>query len=66
MLVNTPEDLFNEWYEESLHYVDDLEDNLRVTIVNVELTIEDKLHIEKRLKAALEYANIYRNKLNNK
>jgi hypothetical protein len=66
VLVNTPEDLLNEWDEESLHYVDDLEDNLRVTIVNVELTIEDKLHIEKRLKAALEYANIYRNKLNNK
>lgn len=66
VLVNTPEDLLNEWDEESLHYVDDLEDNLRVTIVNVELTIEDKLHIEKRLKAALEYADMYRNKLNNK
>lgn len=66
VLVNTPEDLLNEWDEESLHYVDDLEDNLRVTIVNVELTTEDKLHIEKRLKAALEYADMYRNKLNNK
>lgn len=66
VLVNTPEDLLNEWDEESLHYMDDLEDNLRVTIVNVELTTEDKLHIEKRLKAALEYADMYRNKLNNK
>jgi hypothetical protein len=66
VLVNTPEDLLNEWDEPSLHYVDDLEDNLRVTIVNVELTTEDKLHIEKRLKAALEYADMYRNKLNNK
>ena len=66
VLVNTPEDLLNEWDEESLHYMDDLGDNLRVTIVNVELTTEDKLHIEKRLKAALEYADMYRNKLNNK
>ena len=63
VLVNTPEDLLNEWDEESLHYVDDIEDNLRVTIVDVELTNDDIVFIERRLSAALKYSEEYRNKI---
>lgn len=63
VLVNTPEDLLNEWDEESLHYVDDLEDNLRVTIVNVELTNDDIVFMERRLLAALKYSEEYKNKI---
>lgn len=66
VLSNTPEGLLNEWDEESLHYMDDIEDRLRVTVVDIELTPVDVKFMEGRLKAAYKYANEYRNKLNNK
>jgi hypothetical protein len=65
-LVNTPEELLNEWDEQSLHYMDDVEDRLRVTVIDIELTPADVKFMEGRLNAAYLYANEYRNKLNNK
>ena len=66
VLSNTPESLLNEWDEESLHYMDDIDDRLRVTVIDVELTDADKKFMENRFRAAYKYANEYRNKLNNK
>lgn len=66
VLVNTPEELLSDWDEPSLHYVDDLEDNLRVTVVNVKLTNDDIVFMERRLLAALKYSEEYKNKIINK
>lgn len=59
MLCNTPEDLLGEWDEPTLHYMDDLEDNMRATIVKIELTDDDIDNIERWLKVANEYAYEY-------
>ena len=67
VLVSTPETIKPEWESESLHYVDDFIDKrLCVTIVPVELTDDDILKIERRVKAAKEYADEYYQKLINK
>jgi hypothetical protein len=66
VLTTTPENIKPEWENDSLHYMDNLSDNLRVTVVPVELTDDDILKIERRVKAADEYANEYYNKLINK
>lgn len=66
MLCNTPEELLSEWDEPSLHYVDHLDDNMRATIVRVTLTNDDIATIEKWLKAADEYADIYAKTLKTK
>lgn len=67
VLVSTPETIKPEWENESLHYVDEfIDDRLCVTTVPVELTDDDILKIERRVKAADEYANEYYNKLINK
>lgn len=67
VLVSTPEELKPEWETESMHYVpDDFPLGLRTTKVDVELTDDDILKIERRLKAASEYADMYYNKLINK
>jgi len=67
VLVSTPETIKPEWESESLHFVDDFIDKrLCVTIVPVELTDDDILKIERRVKAAKEYADEYYNKLINK
>ncbi len=60
MLVNTPEELIPESEDDSLHYMDDLSDNLRQIIVPVELTDDDIKKIDERLDIAIEYANKYR------
>lgn len=60
MLVNTPEELIPESEDDSLHYMDDLSDNLRQVIVPVELTEDDIKKIDERLDIAIEYANKYR------
>jgi hypothetical protein len=65
-LTTTPEGIKPEWENDSLHYMDNLADNLRVTTVPVELTDDDILKIERRVKAANEYAEMYYNKLINK
>jgi hypothetical protein len=65
-LTNTPEGMIGEWEEPSLHYMDDIDDNLRVTRVPVRLTDKDISHIEIREQLALEYANEYKSKLINK
>jgi hypothetical protein len=66
VLTNTPEGMIGEWEEPSLHYMDDIDDNLRVTRVPVRLTDKDIKHIETREQLALEYANEYKSKLINK
>lgn len=67
VLVSTPETIKPEWESESLHFVDDFIDKrLCVTVVTVELTDDDILKIERRVKAAKEYANEYYQKLINK
>jgi len=66
VLTTTPEGIKPEWENDSLHYMDNLSDNLRVTVVPVELTDDDILKIERRMKAAADYANEYYNKLINK
>jgi len=65
-LVTTPESIKPEWENDTLHYVDHLPENLRLTIVPVELTDDDILKIERRVKAAKEYADEYYQKLINK
>ena len=59
MLCNTPEELLGEWDEPTLHYMDDVDDNMRATIVKVVLTDDDITTIETWLKVANEYANKY-------
>jgi hypothetical protein len=66
VLVTTPENIKPEWENDTLHYVDHLPENLRLTIVPVELTDDDILKIERRVKAAKEYADEYYQKLINK
>ena len=66
MLCNTPEELLGEWDEPSLHYMDDIDDNMRATIVRVTLTDDDIATIESWLKFANEYANKYINILKSK
>jgi hypothetical protein len=67
VLVSTPETIKPEWESESLHFVDDFIDKrLCVTVVPVELTDDDILKIERRVKAAKEYADEYYQKLINK
>lgn len=67
VLVSTPETIKPEWENDTLHYVDDFIDNrLCVTVVPVELTDDDILKIEQRVKLANEYAEMYYQKLINK
>jgi hypothetical protein len=66
MLTDTPEDLLNEWDEPTLHYMGDIPDHLRATIVKVTLTDEDIAVMDAMLDASIEYANWYTKYLNNK
>jgi hypothetical protein len=59
MLVNTPEDLLTDLDDDELHYMEDLPDMLRQTIVPVELTSADIRKIDERLEAAVEYSKKY-------
>jgi len=66
VLSNTPEELIPDNETDVLHYMDDLSDNLRVTIVKVELTDDDIVWMDGQLRLAEEYAKMYFNYLNNK
>lgn len=66
VLSNTPEELIPDNEADSLHYMDDLADELRVTIVKVELTDDDIVWMDSQLKKAEAYATMYFNYLNNK
>jgi hypothetical protein len=66
VLSNTPEELIPDNELDSLHYMDDLADELRVTIVKVELTDDDISWMDSQLKKAESYAKMYFNYLNNK
>jgi hypothetical protein len=66
ILTTTPEELKPEYEDDSLHYMEDLEDELRATIVPVKLTSDDIVKMDKRLAAAEKYANEYHNLLKSK
>lgn len=66
VLSNTPEELIPDNETDVLHYMDELSDNLRVTIVKVELTDDDIVWMDGQLRLAEEYAKMYFNYLNNK
>lgn len=66
VLSNTPEELIPDNENDSLHYMDELSDELRVTIVKVELTDDDITWMESQLNKAEEHARVYFNYLNNK
>lgn len=66
VLVSTPEELVPDYEDETLHYVDNLPLNLRVTYLDYELTSKDIEKIERREKAAVKYAQEYYNFLINK
>ena len=59
VLVNTPEGLIPDHEDDSLHYMDDINDALRSTIVKVELTNDDIYKMDRRLKAAERHADEY-------
>lgn len=59
MLVNTPEDLLTDLDDDELHYMENLPDMLRQTIIPIELTYGDIRKIDERLKVAIEYSKIY-------
>lgn len=65
-LVDTPEGLVPEWEDDSLHNTAGLEDNLRLTVVPVELTDEMVAHMDRRIKMSLKYADEYRRYLTSK
>jgi len=65
-LVTTPEELVPEYEHDSLHFADNLADNLRVTVCPVYLSDDDIVHMDRRLKAAQKYAAEYMNYLLNK
>lgn len=66
VLSNTPEELIPDNETDVLHYMDELSDNLRVTIVKVELTDDDIVWMDGQLRLAEDYAKMYFNYLNNK
>jgi hypothetical protein len=66
ILTTTPEALKPEYEHDSLHYMEDLDDELRATIVPVKLTSDDIVKMDKRLAAAEKYANEYYNLLKSK
>jgi hypothetical protein len=65
-LVTTPEELVPEYEHDSLHFADNLADNLRVTVCPVYLSDDDIVHMDRRLKAAQKYAAEYKDYLLNK
>lgn len=63
VLMSTPEDLVPDFEGDDLHYVDDLDIRMRVTYVDFKITHDDIDHMERRLSAAVKYAEEYYNKL---
>ena len=66
VLMTTPEDLVPDNESGTLHYVNDLPLNLRVTYLDYYLTDKDIQKIERREQAAVKYAKEYYNFLINK
>ena len=65
-LVDTPLGLVPEWEDDSLHNMANVPDNMRLTVVPVELTNDNIKHMERRISAGIKYADVYRNELLNK
>lgn len=66
MLIDTPEALVPESDGDDLHMMSDVDDNLRSTIVIVKLTDEHVEHMDRRIAAAVRYAEDYKKRLLNK
>jgi len=58
--------LVPEWEDDSLHDMSNVPNNLRITVVPVELTDEDVAHMTRRLGMAKRYAEKYRQTILNK
>ena len=65
-LVDTPEGLVPDYEDDSLHYAKNLPDNIKITVVPVELTEEHVAHMDRRIKMAIKYADQYKQFLLNK
>jgi uncharacterized protein (DUF2252 family) len=65
-LADTPEGLVPEWEDDSLHVMSNVPLNMRLTVVDVELTDADIEHMERRIKAAMKFAAEYKEQLLNK
>jgi len=66
MLIDTPEVLVPENDGDDLHMMSDVADNLRSTIVTVTLTDEHVEHMDRRVAAAIKFADKYKQRLLNK
>jgi hypothetical protein len=66
MLIDTPEALVPENDGDDLHMMSDLPNNLRSTIVTVTLTDEHVEHMDRRVAAAIKFADKYKQRLLNK
>jgi len=66
MLIDTPEALVPENDGDDLHMMSDVADNLRSTIVTVTLTDEHVEHMDRRVAAAIKFADKYKQRLLNK
>jgi hypothetical protein len=65
-LADTPEGLVPEWEDDSLHVMSNVPLNMRLTVVDVELTDADIEHMERRINAAMKFAAEYKEQLLNK
>jgi len=59
VLTTTPEELMPEHEDDSLHYMDGLNDHLRATVVKIQLTEDDIKHMDARMFAAEMYGKEY-------
>ena len=66
ILTTTPEELMPDHEDDSLHYMDSLDDMLRATVVKIQLTEDDIRHMDARMFAAEMHANEYVNFLKSK
>jgi hypothetical protein len=65
-LVDTPEELVPDWEDDSMHVMSNVPDNMRLTVSSFGLTDSEIAHMDRRINAALKYADKYRLELLNK
>lgn len=65
-LVDTPDDILNEWDNWNIHKVSHIAPEHRVTIVKFERDLEWEKECAERCQASIEYYTQYINKLNEK
>tara|TARA_R110000803_G_scaffold43674_3_gene92971 strand:+ start:619 stop:1239 length:621 start_codon:yes stop_codon:yes gene_type:complete len=65
-IVNTPDELLKNWDDKSIHKVDRIPAELRITKVHFERDTEKEALIEQRVKDCREFYNEYKNQILNK